>query len=692
MSVKAEDIAKGLRVATMFPLDAKTFATTISELLSLGINNNLAFTYYNGLRVYCLENRITYEWKEISFGETGLIPQSFPYPPNTIVDGVNYSGKIFNFVAVNSELLNNDLFFIEPSVNIEIKENQAPVEAMYFGKLNIGLGIQDVALVKNSFVSQSGFPLLSSLNVGTEIKMLNATTKKYLGHFIITDTFFSGYRILQIIEKGDWAFLSTYNIQKIVINVVKTSNFTFELNQTSIIVRKGNQIVNTLNLSSILPVSTATISSAVLDSVTGFVTFTLSDNTSFQLNLSVLLINDDFISKEGLLSVKSKDIYENIFVNKALNASFGSGFYAADLVTNYNTVNFAGFPYPSNRDYVVCRYLNYFFLLVKKNVTNGVRMFTEPNNVISFSFFIYRGPGNKSMKKIAYFKIITRKTELIGLNNQYFAYPITAEGLLNFPNSSSAGSFNEISLVQLDEPLAIPLINLCYTNKLSLKTIVEAPFTLKEEHNGLELFIKATAASNITIPQLSFGFSCKFIQDTEFNLNFIAGDNATLKKPTGKDFVSSNRFSVISLHSDTFYNPIAPQQVNQSTYLLTGDLRNTPTTATVDRIRNIGYFTGYDVSGGATPLSLNRSGDVINATKIGESNNMDIIQIDLENVMANLNYYVLFSIQSLGNTQFDNDLKPITFRPVDPARFNVYIEEDSGNLQNLRIHMQVIQI
>lgn len=104
------NIPTALRVPAQIPLDIKTIALNETVLSNLGDNDNLAFTYYNGLKVYCVEEKTTYIWKEVEIGEenTGLLTSDFTYPDNLIVNNVDYSLKSYNFFLVDQEItLNN---------------------------------------------------------------------------------------------------------------------------------------------------------------------------------------------------------------------------------------------------------------------------------------------------------------------------------------------------------------------------------------------------------------------------------------------------------------------------------------------------------------------------------------------------------------------------------------------------------
>lgn len=79
------DIQTGLRVVSQIPLDQKTYFVNEAALADLGSDNNLAFSYYKGMQVYCVTEKTRYEWEE---SLTGLLPVSFTYPNNLIVNGV----------------------------------------------------------------------------------------------------------------------------------------------------------------------------------------------------------------------------------------------------------------------------------------------------------------------------------------------------------------------------------------------------------------------------------------------------------------------------------------------------------------------------------------------------------------------------------------------------------------------------
>ncbi len=128
------NIPKGLKLTTQIPLDVKTYVADEATLAYLGTGDNLAYTYYDGLRVFCIAERNIYEWREVKVGEanTGLVALDFTYPSGLTTFGINYSGKKYNFFKVRTVQGFNDSVSIDinstsPNVSLEIKENLQPL-------------------------------------------------------------------------------------------------------------------------------------------------------------------------------------------------------------------------------------------------------------------------------------------------------------------------------------------------------------------------------------------------------------------------------------------------------------------------------------------------------------------------------------------------------------------------------------
>lgn len=98
------DIPVGLRVPASLPLDTKLWIKTSEDLENLGVGNNLAYTYYRGMRIYCADEKEIYEWMRVEDGNNlGLpnLPTSiFTYPTGYIVNDVNYSNDTYCFFKI----------------------------------------------------------------------------------------------------------------------------------------------------------------------------------------------------------------------------------------------------------------------------------------------------------------------------------------------------------------------------------------------------------------------------------------------------------------------------------------------------------------------------------------------------------------------------------------------------------------
>ena len=94
------DIPKGFNVPKQVRLDSITGIQNEETLKDLGTGNNLAFKYYEGLKIYCKDEKTEYVWREVIGSEVGLLNTHFVYPTYNSVDGIDYSGKSFNFFLV----------------------------------------------------------------------------------------------------------------------------------------------------------------------------------------------------------------------------------------------------------------------------------------------------------------------------------------------------------------------------------------------------------------------------------------------------------------------------------------------------------------------------------------------------------------------------------------------------------------
>ena len=96
------DVPKGFNVPKQVRLDSITGIQNEETLKNLGNGNNLAFKYYDGLKIRCKDEKTEYIWREVDGIETGLLDTHFTYPTYPAVDGVDYSGKVYNFFEVST--------------------------------------------------------------------------------------------------------------------------------------------------------------------------------------------------------------------------------------------------------------------------------------------------------------------------------------------------------------------------------------------------------------------------------------------------------------------------------------------------------------------------------------------------------------------------------------------------------------
>jgi len=111
------NIPTGLKITSQIPLDVKGYALNEATLSYLGVDDNLAYTYHEGITILCIEEKTIWQWREVLPGEenTGLIPLDFTYPLSLdTVYGIDYSGRTFNFF----ELKYINIYNINESVNV----------------------------------------------------------------------------------------------------------------------------------------------------------------------------------------------------------------------------------------------------------------------------------------------------------------------------------------------------------------------------------------------------------------------------------------------------------------------------------------------------------------------------------------------------------------------------------------------
>lgn len=114
--------------------------------------------------------------------------------------------------------------------------------------------------------------------------------------------------------------------------------------------------------------------------------------------------------------------------------------------------------------------------------------------------------------------------------------------------------------------------------------------------------------------------------------------------------------------------------------------------STLNLPKNIGYFTGFDI--GMAPGSLTVSGDIVSAVTSNLTGQDTVVTVTMDNAMADTNYYVRTFVQGVqSNMDLDNDVACPIFQPVSTTVFKLAFRDlTAGTAQNLRVHMEVVQI
>lgn len=97
------NLSTSLKTNTQIPLNAKSYFKTLAEMQDLGVENNKAFTYQDSLLAVCVETKKAYTWRENTNNEIGVLENDFEYPENSLANGIDYSGKKYNFFVFNNE-------------------------------------------------------------------------------------------------------------------------------------------------------------------------------------------------------------------------------------------------------------------------------------------------------------------------------------------------------------------------------------------------------------------------------------------------------------------------------------------------------------------------------------------------------------------------------------------------------------
>lgn len=97
------NIPNGLLINAQRNLNPKVQFETLALLGDLGTDDVLAFTYYNNMVVYCVEDKNWYIWREKESPDAvGVVGGDYTYGTPYVSFGVTYSSKVFNFFPIHN--------------------------------------------------------------------------------------------------------------------------------------------------------------------------------------------------------------------------------------------------------------------------------------------------------------------------------------------------------------------------------------------------------------------------------------------------------------------------------------------------------------------------------------------------------------------------------------------------------------
>jgi len=108
-------------------------------------------------------------------------------------------------------------------------------------------------------------------------------------------------------------------------------------------------------------------------------------------------------------------------------------------------------------------------------------------------------------------------------------------------------------------------------------------------------------------------------------------------------------------------------------------------------LRNRNNFILGDIAGVSAGNSLvsNYETDPL-VTQAGSGRST--IDITFDNAMDNMNYRLDFNAESLGNIDSDNDFRGLVFKKISTTKASFLIQESANVTQNIKIHVDVIQL
>jgi len=185
-----------------------------------------------------------------------------------------------------------------------------------------------------------------------------------------------------------------------------------------------------------------------------------------------------------------------------------------------------------------------------------------------------------------------------------------------------------------------------------------------------------------------------------FNLGAIVEELNYLKAATQaqEDSGSSNEVATTPLTNKTVFT----ERVNgddSGDYLATTDRNGLLSAAFWDIIngigtpalRNRGHFDLGNIASHSPGTTLVPVGQLTASVSTAGSDFTEV-EVTFSNEMDNTSYKLDVSVQSSGNSNFDNDYYPINFRIVSTNKAKLYFQKRGNVTTDLKVHVDVIQL
>jgi len=135
--------------------------------------------------------------------------------------------------------------------------------------------------------------------------------------------------------------------------------------------------------------------------------------------------------------------------------------------------------------------------------------------------------------------------------------------------------------------------------------------------------------------------------------------------------------------------------LKDKTVLIDG-VDSTQNTSITELLRHVpvhrGFVTGINPGAGTIGDTFTVSGFNSATIVFIDDNIGTTFRVVMSSAMPTTNYFVRMTVESLGTINIDHDIACPVFSKVTASQFNVSIREVFGGTQNLKIHLEVINL